>query len=114
MVQGFYSLLGSVVFLVLLYIEEYMGLPLVQSLLLSISTDVSMQVASMALLYCGVTSIAVTLLQRPVLGVVDRLWPVSDDSEIGETHFITEQALRHPETAIELAVKERPNPIRPH
>ncbi len=107
MIQVFYNLIGSVVFLILLCAEEYMGLPLVQRILSSISTDVSMQVASMALLYCGVTSVAVTLLQRPVLGVVDRLWPVSDDSEIGETHFITEQALQHPETAIKLAAKEQ-------
>ena len=107
MIQVFYNLIGSAVFLVLLYVEELFGLPALQWSLRKISADTSIQVASMALVYCCGTSMALTLVKNPLLALVDHLWKVSDKSEIGNVRYINQQALEHPETAIELADREQ-------
>ena len=112
MIQVSYNLIGSVVFMLLLYVEYWTSMPAIERLLEGISSDSSMQVATLALLYCVATSLAVTLLRVPLLAFIQRRWAYQEHDDPFEPRYINELALASPETAMDLMDREQVDLLR--
>ena len=112
MIQVFYNLIGSTVLLAVLYLETWTHLPLVQALLTTISDNISIQVASLALVYCLATSLLITLIREPFLRYIEGRWPYREDTDPFAPRFISDQALNSPETALDLVDLEQTDLVK--
>lgn len=106
MAQVLYNLIGTALFVGLLYAEQFTGVPLVQAAATRVSPHVPAQAAFVAILFNVVTSVLLTILAKPYQTVIARLWPSREEDMLSHTRYINEDALRQPETAILLAEKE--------
>ncbi|HET8720939.1 MAG TPA: Na/Pi symporter [Nitrospira sp.] len=106
MAQVLYNLVGTALFVGLFYSEELSGIPLVQAAAARVSAQISVQTAFVAILFSVVTSVLLTLAAKPYQALIARVWPPKEQDMLSHTRYITEDALKQPETAILLAEKE--------
>jgi phosphate:Na+ symporter len=106
MAQVLYNLVGTALFVGLLYTEQLTGIPLVQAAATRVSPQVPAQAAFVAILFNVVTCVLLTLLATPYQALIARVWPSREEDMLAHTRYINEDALKQTETAILLAEKE--------
>jgi phosphate:Na+ symporter len=106
MAQVLYNLVGTALFVGLLYAEQLTGIPLVQAAAAHVSAQVPGQAAFVAILFNVVTCVLLTLVAKPYQTLIARVWPSREEDMLSHTRYISEEALNQPETAILLAEKE--------
>src|SRR5262245_11875416 len=106
MAQVLYNLVGTALFVGLLYAEQLTHIPLVQAAAARVSEQVPGQAAFVAILFNVVTCVLLTLLAKPYQTVIARVWPSTEEDMLSHTRYISEDALEQPETAVLLAEKE--------
>lgn len=101
-----YSTAGSLLFLILFYLEEYGGVPIIKSFLASITSQEIFQV----IILTTITMFLSTMLIFPFLNPLEKqllAWehsvPEEDESKM---KYVFEEALEFPETALDLVLKE--------
>ncbi len=101
-----YGSVGSIFFLILFYIEEYWGVPLVKSLLLSISNEQIYQVIILGV----ITTFCSTILMLPFVNRIEKrmlAWePISVFEDESKPKFINKEVLAIPDLALEMLLKD--------
>jgi phosphate:Na+ symporter len=106
MAQVLYNLIGTALFVGLLYAEQLTGIPLVQAAATRVSEQVSGQAAFVAILFNLATCVLLTLLAKPYQALIARMWPSTEEDMLAHSRYINDEALNQPDTAILLAEKE--------
>jgi phosphate:Na+ symporter len=105
--QDLFKIAGSLLFVVLFYVEEYAGLPLIKALCSALSDRLDWQVA-LSNLFCNLVP---ALIFSPLLAPTQRLlhyyWPATAAEDFAKLKYLHPQALSDPETAIDLIEKEQ-------
>lgn len=99
--------IGSLILIPLIEIELDLGPPMVLALVRSLSADPAAQAAYVYLILQVVSALVVTVVQTPLMAVLERASPPTQEEELSRPRFIYEQALDEPETALELAEREQ-------
>lgn len=105
--QIMFELSGAMVLGSMLIIENYTYWPLVERWVMSISTNLSNQVAYIYLLTRVVPTILTFLLLDYYVAFLQFISPPTIEEDIAKPQYIFEQALEEPETAMDLLEREQ-------
>jgi len=105
--QDLFKIVGSALFVLLFYIEVYTGVPLIRALCARISDQLVTQTALINL-FCNLgPAIIFTPLLGPVQRLLDHYWPATEAEDFAKLKYLHPQALRDPESALDLIEKEQ-------
>ena len=99
--------IATTAFVILFYIEQTLGLPLLMALARSISDGISGQAIIVALVFQFASAGLLVLLRRPVFDYIEREFPPSATEVLSETQFLHRSAVDSPETGLLLAEREQ-------
>ncbi|MGC2854878.1 Na/Pi cotransporter family protein [Novispirillum sp. DQ9] len=100
------KVLGAAVLTTLFLAEAVGGVPLVLALVERLAADPAGQAAWVFLIFQVVAAAGVTLVQGPLLAAIERRAPASTEETLSRPHFLHEEALAEPATALDLAGRE--------
>jgi phosphate:Na+ symporter len=105
--QDLFKITGSLLFVLLFYLELYRGVPLVKALCSALSGRLETQTAFVNL-FCNLApALLFTLLLWPTRRVLDYFWPATPAEDFARLQYLHPQALTDPDTAIDLIEKEQ-------
>ena len=99
--------LVCLVFVPLLLLEEYLGIPLVRALVLSVDLGLQQQLALVYVLVGVALAPLMLLALGPTARLFERLWPATEEEQIGRTRFIQVRAIEDLSTSLALADREQ-------
>ena len=99
--------IATTVFVILFFIEQILGLPLLMALARSISDGISGQAIIVALVFQFAGAGLLVLLRRPVFDYIEQKFPPSATEVLSETQFLHRNAADSPETGLLLAEREQ-------
>jgi phosphate:Na+ symporter len=106
MFQVIFDFIGGILFIGLFYLEVYLHIPLVKALVSWLPGGIEQQMAYVYLIY----NLAIALLLAFIPGQMDnwlkKHWPPTAEEDESKVEYIHDQALIHPESAMELVEKE--------
>ena len=105
--QDLFKIVGTALFVSLLYIEVYTGTPLVLALVRAVAANTETAAAILNFGYNVTLAIGFTLLAKPTQRFIERHWPVSATENFAMVQYLDQRALDFPETALDLAEKEQ-------
>ncbi|MFO7445909.1 MAG: Na/Pi symporter [Ignavibacteriaceae bacterium] len=113
--QVLLNLLGALIFIPLLYIENS-GVPMVKALVFSLTSDISKQMAYVYILNKVVSGALAASFLSPVYKFLQKFWAPTKEEEFTRLHYIHDYALQDPSSALELVEKEQERLIKyfPH
>ena len=107
MFQVLHNCVLATIFLPLISIETYAGVPLIKAALFSIDLPVGQLLA----LYCIFANIVTSVVQLTFLtyttGLTQRWWPPTETEVLSQPRFIHDRTLEDPETALRMADLEQ-------
>ena len=106
MFQTGFNVVGCIIMIPLFYLEVHGGVPLVESLITSFTTVMDLQLAWVYLLFNVAAAIPLLLFLGPVARLLERVSPPTEIEDLSKPEFIHDTAVRDPETAIDLTVRE--------
>jgi phosphate:Na+ symporter len=98
---------ATAVFVLLFFLEQLLGLPLLMALARSLSDTVSGQAIAVALVFQFGGAGLLVLLRRPVFDYIERKFPPTATEVLSETQFLHRNAADSPETGLLLAEREQ-------
>ena len=105
--QDLFKIAGSLLFVILFYVEQYGDVPLVEALCRRLSDRLDTQTALLNL-FCNLfPAVLITPFLGSVRRVLDRHWPATEAEDFAKLKYLHPQALTDPETAIDLVEKEQ-------
>ena len=105
MFQAGYNLLLIVIFVPMLYIELWTGVPLIKSLVLSVPMEQPMALLSLVSDIFGAT--LVVLILPTVMWTLARLWPATAEETLSRTEYIHDRGYENVAAALELIALEQ-------
>ncbi len=102
--QCFFS---AVILVALLYVEVYLGVPLVVAVVTALDIGLGPQMAVAVILFGMPSRMVVLAAPGWTMKLFSRFWPASTEEEISKPQYIHDQAMDDPETALELAHLEQ-------
>lgn len=106
MSQAVFNILGLGFMVLLFYVEQLFGVPLVKALVLAMSADLEMGVVYLVVLYnWGIPALA-SFLYTPIQRFLEYMWPPTQEETLAKIKFIKDHALDSPDTALMLVEKE--------
>jgi phosphate:Na+ symporter len=105
--QDLFKITGTVIFVVLLYIEKVIDVPLVLALVRHVSQRIDRQMALVFLLFNVGTAVIFTLGQSWIHGLLERRYPVDDEEDLSKPQFLYDEAVNEPSTALDLVEQEQ-------
>jgi phosphate:Na+ symporter len=105
--QVAFKAIVTVVFVLLFFVELFFGVPLLHALARAISGDVGLQVATITLILSFAGAILMQGLGKPILVLVEKLYPPSPSEALSEPRFVNSPAAESPETALLLIEQEQ-------
>lgn len=99
--------IGVAVTVPLFYVERFTDIPLLKALITSMGGDVSHQMAMAYLIFQVLSVLLVMCFTTPIYRLLERLSPPTREEELSKPHYLYEQALEEPETALTLVDKEQ-------
>ncbi len=102
-----FDVIATTVFVVLFYLEQIFGLPLLMALAHSISDSISVQAITVALVFQFGGAGLLVLLRQPVFSYIERKFPPSATEVLSETRFLHKNAADSPETGLLLVEREQ-------
>ena len=104
--QTAFNVVGCIIMIPLFYLEVYGGVPLVGSLVASLSTQTDVQLAWTYLLFNAAAAVPLLLFLGPAARLLERMSPPTEIEDLSKPEFVHETAIHDPETAIDLTVRE--------
>jgi phosphate:Na+ symporter len=104
--QDLFKITGAVVFVSLLYVEAFEGVPLVRSFVALFSDRIDRQMAIVFLVFNLTMAVVFSLAQREVLRALQWWYPADEDEDLSKPRFLYDEALSEPATALDLIEKE--------
>jgi phosphate:Na+ symporter len=105
--QDLFKIAGSLLFVLLFYVEEYAGVPLIKALCCALSDRLDWQAALSNLLCNLVPALIFTPLLVPTRRLLHHYWPATAAEDFVQLKYLHPQALTDPDTAIDLIEKEQ-------
>jgi phosphate:Na+ symporter len=105
--QDLFKITGAVLFAFLLYLEAFHGVPLVHALVAHLSNRIDRQMALVFLLFNLVPATLFSIFQSSILRVLEGWFPDDSKDELSRPHFLYDEALDEPSTALDLIEKEK-------
>jgi phosphate:Na+ symporter len=105
--QDLFKISGSLLFVLLFYLELYGGVPLVMALCSSLSDRLESQTALINFFCNLVPALIFWPLLGPTQRLLDRFWPATAAEDFAKLKYLHPQALSDPETTIDLIEKEQ-------
>jgi phosphate:Na+ symporter len=102
-----FDVIATALFVVLFYLEQLFGLPLLMALARSITESVSGQAIAVALLFQFGSAGLLVLLRQPVFDYIEQKFPPSATEVLSETQFLHKNAAESPETGLLLVEREQ-------
>jgi phosphate:Na+ symporter len=106
MAEVFYDGFAGVIFMLLLYIEIYTGIPLVKALFGFLSEDIARQAAFVVIFMNFLLPTLLSFVLDPFCRLLERFWPPLEEEALSKIKFIHEHAASDPDTAVLLIEKE--------
>jgi len=97
----------TVVFVIVFYVEEIFGLPLLMAVARSVSDGISGQAIIVALVFQFAGAGLLVLLRDPVFDYIERRFPPTATEVLSETRFLHKNAADSPETGLLLVEREQ-------
>lgn len=107
MYQVAYNLVGAAIMVPLFFIEIYGGVPLVKAFVNMFSEDHDRHIAYAFIIFNVVPGLLLMLLLPQSARLLARLWPETAAEIASRPVYLHDQAIRDPETAIDLVVLEQ-------
>ena len=107
MFQFMFNIVSCVVFVPMLYIETWTGLPLMKALVLSVPLEIGGQLALLALLTDVFTGIALMAVMPLAVDFYSRRWPATREDDMSQVAYIHSRGHADVSTALELAALEQ-------
>lgn len=101
------DVLGSILMVILFYVEYYGGIPLVKAIVASISNQIDQQMSYVCVIFNVLAALVLTLLKKPLIRVLEWSCPPTQEEEWSKTHYLCDQFLDNSETALKMAEKEQ-------
>lgn len=105
--QVAFKAMVTVLFVLLFFLELFFGVPLLLALARSISGDAGLQVAVITLVLSFAGAVLIQGLGKPILALVEKLYPPSPGETLSEASFVNSPAAESPETALLLIEQEQ-------
>jgi phosphate:Na+ symporter len=105
--QDLFKIIGTAVFVLLFFVEEHFGIPLVQALVTHIVSSLPLQLATVNLIFNGSMAVMATVFANPIEHFVARTWPPSAVEDLSAPKYISHDGLGDAVTAIDLLEKEQ-------
>jgi phosphate:Na+ symporter len=102
-----FDIVATAVFVVLFYLEHWLGLPLLMSAARALSESISGQAIFVALAFQFAAAGLLVLLRNPVFNYIETRFPPSATEVLSETQFLHKNAADSPETGLLLIEKEQ-------
>jgi phosphate:Na+ symporter len=102
-----FDVIATAFFVILFYLEQFLGLPLLMTLARSISHSISGQAIAVALVFQFGAAGLLVLLRRPVYDYIEQKFPPSATEVLSETQFLHKNAAESPETGLLLVEREQ-------
>ncbi len=97
----------TLVFVLLFFAELVFGIPILLALARSLSAEVGLQVAIVTLVLSFAGAMLIQWLSKPVLALIQKLYPPSPSETLSEPRFVSLPAAESPETALLLIEQEQ-------
>ena len=101
------TLFPAVILVPLLYVELYLGVPLVKAAVLSLDIGLASEIALIVILYGTPSRIVALAAPDWTVRAFSRFWPAHEMEEMSRPKYIHDRALDDAETAIDLAHLEQ-------
>jgi phosphate:Na+ symporter len=105
--QDLFKMAGAALFVFLLYLEAFQGIPLVHALVAHLSSRTDRQLALVFLLFNLTLAIFFSIFQNKILRVLEHRFPDDGEDDLSRPHFLYDEALDEPSTALDLIEKEQ-------
>ena len=102
-----FDIVATAVFVVLFYLEHWLGLPLLMAAARAVSESISGQAIFVALAFQFAAAGLLVLLRNPVFNYIETRFPPSATEVLSETKFLHKNAADSPETGLLLIEKEQ-------
>ena len=107
MFQAMFNVISCLVFVPMLYIEIWTGIPLMKALVTSVPMESGAQLALLALLTDVFTGIVLMVAMPPVVAFFTRRWPEAQEDSVSQAAYIHSRGHDDVVTALELADLEQ-------
>lgn len=107
MFQVAFNFVAAFVMLPLFYVEVFAHVPLVIALVKQLSSDQSLQLAYVMVVFNVGGAIVLAVLIRPSARLLARLYPPRPEENDAQPQYIYDQAVQEPETALDLVAREQ-------
>jgi len=105
--QDLFKIVGATLFVSLLYLELFGGVPLVRALVLRLSTRIDRQMAFVFLFFNLGMAILFTMLQPWICRLLEWWYPADEKEDLSKPRFLYDEALGVPATALDLLEQEQ-------
>src|SRR5262245_14513026 len=105
--QDLFKITGAVIFVSLLYIEAFGGVPLVRAFVEVLSSRIEHQMALVFLLFNLVTALLFPTFQSTILETIHKWLPADPLEDHARPLYLYDEALSEPATALDLLEKEQ-------
>lgn len=102
-----FNFTGALLFVPLFYVEQTLGIPLIQALAQLLSSSVEQQMAFVYLFFNLFTGLVLLFLYSPIARLLSRTWPPTTEEDESKMAFIHDQAHLYPESALDLIHREQ-------
>lgn len=102
-----FDVIATLIFVIIFYVEIIVGLPVILSLVESLTHDVGTQVMIFALCFQFVGATILVLFRAPVFDFIESRFPPSAVEVLAQPEFLHSRASESPETGLLLVEKEQ-------
>ncbi|MFH1740822.1 MAG: Na/Pi symporter [bacterium] len=107
MAQVLFNAVVLVILMPLFYLELYAGIPLVKALVFQISDVFERQMALVYIIFNLTGAIALSFAYGPYARMLEYFWPPTPEEEWSKVKYLSDQALKDPDSALALLDKEQ-------
>lgn len=107
MFQASFNFIAAFIMIPVFYFEVYSGVPVVRTIVGTLSSDTALQLAYVYVLFNVVGGIVLLPLVGPTTRLLAQLYPPPPEESDAQPHYIFDRAVQEPETALDLAALEQ-------
>jgi len=106
MSQVFFNYMSVAVMVVLFYIEQFSGIPLIKALIQSLSHNPDREIVYLVVFYNFAIPLLASLFYSRIYSILNRFWPPTKEEALAKIKFIKDHSLDDPAAALIMVEKE--------
>ena len=104
--QVFFNFMSVIVMVVLFYVEQFSGIPLVKALIQSLSDNLDKAIVYLVVFYNFIIPILASFIYNQIYAFLNHFWPPTEEESLAKIKFIKDHTLESPEAALIMVEKE--------